>query len=299
MDRFPKDAVLSRVAACCEPRELGRLCCVGSYPLQSVALSAWRPLVLKRFGQDAAPGQGRKRYKELYFATKLPPGRPIGSLRTLDTVRFVITMEGTLSLSDGARFRVQFIGVELQQDEVVCSFKLQPRMHQVRCTPSFSDLYDELLHVTNEVELPEMNFEGHSRRVEPANESLDFLSVTAMRADGASAHLLCWNEGVAEVNTFSTESEEFCRDFVMDQDTDVHEMLPMQFCFEDSDYERNPDLNTTMVTRFKDDWQEGSECPISFHLGMYLEEHIGSRRELTAHEFGKLVHSQLDEAGLP
>ena len=116
MDRFPKDAVLSRVAACCEPRELGRLCCVGSYPLQSVALSAWRPLVLKRFGQDAAPGQGRKRYKELYFATKLPPGRPIGSLRTLDTVRFVITMEGTLSLSDGAVLRV---GDGPAPDEVV------------------------------------------------------------------------------------------------------------------------------------------------------------------------------------
>ena len=85
----------------------------------------------------------------------------------------------------------------------------------------------------------------------------------------------------------------------MDQDTDVHEMLPMQFCFDDSDDERNPDLTTTMVTRFKDDWQEGSECPISFHLGMYLEGNFGSRRELTAHEFGKLVHSQLDEAGLP
>ena len=89
----------------------------------------------------------------------------------------------------------------------------------------------------------------------------------------------------------------------MDQDTDVHEMLPMQFCFDDSDDERNPDLTTTMVTRFKDDWQEGSECPISFHmsfhLGMYLEGNSGSRRELTAHEFGKLVHSQLDEAGLP
>ena len=84
----------------------------------------------------------------------------------------------------------------------------------------------------------------------------------------------------------------------MDQDTDVHEMLPMQFCF-DSDDERNPDLTTTMVTRFKDDWQEGSECPISFHLGMYLEGNFGSRRELTAHELGKLVHSQLDEAGLP
>ena len=254
--------------------------------------------MLKRFGQDAAPGQGRKRYKELYFATKLPPGRPIRSRRTLDTVRFVITMEGTLSLSDGARFRVQFIGVEFQPDNVVSAFKLQPRMHQVRCTPSFSDLYDELLHVTNEVELPEMNFEGHSRRVEPANESLDFLSVTAMRADGASTHLLCWNEGVAEVNTFST-LDHGERSLVMDQDTDVYEMLPMQFCFEDSDYESNPDLSTTMVTRFKDDWQEGSECPISFHLGMYLEGNFGSRRELTAHEFGKLVHSQLDEAGLP
>ena len=271
--------------------------------MQSVALSAWRPLLLKRFGQDAAPGQGRKRYKELYFATTLPHGRPIRSSRTLDTVRFVITMEGTLSLSDGARFRIQFIGVELQQDEVVSSFKLQPRMHQVRCTPSFSDIYDELLHVTNEMELPEMNFhEGHSKRVEPVNESLDFLSVTAMRADGASAHLLCWNEGVAEVNTFADEGLGQ-RSFVMDHLTDLHEMLPMQFCFEDSDDESNPDLSTTMVACFKDDWQEGSECPIGFHLGMYLAENqrrtLARDSALTAHEFGDLVHSQLDEAGRP
>ena len=71
MDRLPRDAVLARVAACCAARELGSLTCVGSYPLRSVAVSAWPPLVMKVFGQQAAPGQGRQKYLQLFQAGRL------------------------------------------------------------------------------------------------------------------------------------------------------------------------------------------------------------------------------------
>ena len=71
MDRLPRDAVLARVAACCEAFELGSLTCVGSAPLRSVAVSAWPPLVMKVFGQQAAPGQGRQKYLQLFQAGRL------------------------------------------------------------------------------------------------------------------------------------------------------------------------------------------------------------------------------------
>ena len=71
MERLPRDAVLARVAACCAARELGSLTCVGSYPLRSVAVSAWPPLVMKVFGQQAAPGQGRQKYLQLFQAGRL------------------------------------------------------------------------------------------------------------------------------------------------------------------------------------------------------------------------------------
>ena len=57
-----------RSVTCSRTHWLGSLTCVGSASLRSVALSAWRALVMKVFGQQTTLGQGHKKYLQLWHA---------------------------------------------------------------------------------------------------------------------------------------------------------------------------------------------------------------------------------------
>ena len=212
MDRLPKDAVLARVAACCGARELGRLCCVGSAPLQSVALSSWRPLVPRVFrGEQAAVGRGRATYERLFRARRLlladhgperddaePPAPPFSKIPTgwdeleLSSVKFLLMFEGFNKIDGALSFETSNAPTRGQYPEILLS------ADEAKTTygPTKYGVFESLFALTRDRDAPEFQDSAEKPGFDGwlCDKCMRFERVTlaAMREDGACARLATW-----------------------------------------------------------------------------------------------------------
>ena len=201
MDALPKTSVLPHVASFCGARSLGTLGCVGSPPLQSVALAAWRPLLSNQFpGEHAAPGQARRTYAHLFRARQLlraehgparedplpPPRQDDIGRESLGSVRFLIKFDGCNKI-DGA------LSMEALCDakRMSSGLMLKPRPDRTTYNPSLEDVRSSLLAMTDD------RFEmdpGYEDYVCDLLMRFRTISLVAMREDGASARIATWND---------------------------------------------------------------------------------------------------------
>ena len=224
MDHLPRDAVLARVAACCAAFELGSLTCVGSYPLRSVAVAAWPHLVMKVFGQRAAPGQGRQKYMQWFQAGVLidcvrynclvedaprlqecvRPHKTDVDKESFASVTFLVRIMNSAMSGDIDDFEVEFAmpgcakqGRVVHGDGAYLEFA--PDGDSPKWVPSRATVLETLLSASaafladeNEDEQDEDGY--YEDRRAKALERLGLeIWIVAMRSDGATARISAWD----------------------------------------------------------------------------------------------------------